>query len=240
MRRVILIKTYRIIHGDAYQEIKKIPDNSIDLILTDPPYDIPISKKKIEGTAMTKSYMSLMQELTNAGITNSIDYNILNDFVRVMKTINIYIWCNKKQIPYYLDFFVNKHMCKYEILVWIKSNPIPCYGNNYLNDKEYCLYFRKNKKIHTTYDSGHTYWITPTNKKDKKMYGHPTIKPQAIIEDLILNSSDIGDIVFDPFLGSGTTAAASLKLGRRCIGIESNLNYYSISEKRVAQVELMN
>ena len=69
-----------------------------------------------------------------------------------------------------------------------------------MNDKEYCLYFRKGISLHTTYQTGKTYWITPTNVKDKKLYGHPTIKPIDIIKTLIQNSSAPGDVVFDCFL----------------------------------------
>ena len=102
-------------------------------------------------------------------------------------------------------------------------------------DKEYCLYFRKGADLHTTYERGHTYWITPTNTKDKRKYGHPTVKPQEIIENLILNSSHEGEVVLDPFSGSGTTGAAAIKHGRNYIGIEANKQYYEISVDRLTQ-----
>ena len=125
---------------------------------------------------------------------------------------------------------------EFQMLVWIKTNPIPACGRNYLNDKEYCLYFRKSARLHTTYQRGHTYWITPTNKKDKMLYGHPTVKPQAIIEDLVLNSSEEGDMILDPFSGSGTTGAAAAKLNRSFIGFEKNEIYYDVSLQRINQL----
>lgn len=221
-----------MILGNAYDEIKKIPDKSIDLIITDPPYEIDYKSSKHSGS-ISKSFLNLMNELDDAGITCGIDYDILNDFVRVLKTINIYIWCNRKQILPYLKFFVDKHECCYDILVWIKTNPIPTCGKNYLNDKEYCLYFRKGAKLHTSYQSGHTYWITPINVKDKHLYDHPTVKPQAIIEDLVLNSSEKGDMILDPFAGSGTTGAAAKRLGRNFTGFEIKQRYYQTSTNRI-------
>ena len=230
------MKDMRLILGNAYEEIKKLPDKSVDLIITDPPYDIDTKYTSCMRNDIGKSYHSIIRELSADDLTSGIELSILDDFLRVLKTVNIYIWCNRRQIIPYLDFFVKEHGCNYDILVWIKTNPIPGCGRNYLNDKEYCLYFRKSARLHTTYQRGHTYWITPTNKKDKILYGHPTVKPQAIIEDLVLNSSEEGDVILDPFSGSGTTGAAAAKLNRSFIGFEKNEIYYDVSLQRINQL----
>ena len=222
------VKLNSIILGDAYEIIKKIDSNSIDLIVTDPPYLISSGNGRI-----SKQMLKLTNELQNSDVANGIKLDILDEFMRIMKKPNIYIWCNKKQILPYLDYFVGIHKCSFEILTWIKTNPIPTCGRNYMNDKEYCLYFRKGISLHTTYQTGKTYWITPTNVKDKKLYGHPTIKPIDIIKTLIQNSSAPGDVVFDCFLGSGTTAVASKELERNYIGIEKNSDYYEITLQRL-------
>ena len=176
----------RLILGNAYEEIKKLPDKSVDLIITDPPYDIDTKYTSCVRNGIGKSYHSVIRELSADDLTSGIELSILDDFLRVLKTVNVYIWCNRRQIIPYLDFFVKKHGCHYDILVWIKTNPIPGCGKNYLNDKEYCLYFRKSAQLHTTYQRGHTYWITPTNKKDKMLYGHPTVKPIRRIDSMRL------------------------------------------------------
>lgn len=217
--------------GDAYKEVKKIDDHVIDLILIDPPY--LISKSKEGKGRITKSLNKLTNELSSKGLDQGIDLSILDEFIRIMKRPNIYIWCNKKQIFDYLNFFVKKHQCSFEILTWIKSNPIPVCGKNYLNDKEYCLYFRKGVGLHTTYESAKTYWITSTNVADKKKYGHPTIKPLSIIETLIKNSTLPGDLILDCFLGSGTTTLAAAKLDRKYIGIECDAEYFEIAKERM-------
>ena len=230
------MENMRLILGNAYEEIKKLPDKSVDLIITDPPYNIDTKYTSCMRNDIGKSYHSVIRELSADDLTSGVELSILDDFLRVLKTVNIYIWCNRRQIIPYLDFFVKKHGCHYDILVWIKTNLIPACGRNYLNDKEYCLYFRKSAQLHTTYQRGHTYWITPTNKKDKMLYGHPTVKPQAIIEDLVLNSSEEGDVILDPFSGSGTTGAAAAKLNRSFIGFEKNEIYYDVSLQRINQL----
>ena len=213
-----------------------IPDQSIDLIITDPPYEIAINKGTPSQGSLSRNINNLCSELADANIVNGIDESILDEFMRIMKKPNIYIWCNKKQVLMYLNYFVTKQQCKFEILCWYKTNPIPLCGGNYLNDKEFCLYFRKGVKLHTTYQNAKTYWISKANVTDKKLYDHPTIKPLDIIECLVLNSSAEGDIVFDCFLGSGTTAVAALKHNRKYIGIEMNEKYIETAEMRIASI----
>lgn len=110
--------------------------------------------------------------------------------MRVMRKPNMYIFCNARQIPQYIDFFVNQHKCSFDILVWIKDNPVPTYSNKYLTDKEYILYFRKGGYCNPqNYESARSWFMCPLNQKDKDLYKHPTIKPLQIIERLVVNSS---------------------------------------------------
>ena len=185
--------------GDSYELIKDIPDNSIDLIIIDPPY-------LIENTnGGTKSYLgksirNMNEEIEKKELTKGINISICEELIRIQKKINIYIWCNCKQIPEYLDFFYKKHNCKFEILIWNKTNAIPLYSNKYMNDKEYCLYFRKNGYCAPqSYNDAKTVFFNLINIKDKEKYKHPTIKPLSIIKTLIKNSSKKGDIVLDCF-----------------------------------------
>lgn len=173
----------KIINGDAYELIKNIPDKSVDLIVTDPPYDF--------GTASFGSMAKKMPYTSEfKNFVTGFDLSILNEMKRVMKRTNIYLWCNKDQIKPYLDFFLG---CNFEVIIWGKSNPPPFVGGHYLKDKEYCLYFwEQGVKNHITCERGRTVYMSKTNVEDKKSYGHPTIKPLPIIENLILNSSDQG------------------------------------------------
>lgn len=121
------------------------------------------------------------------------------------------------------------------MLIWNKTNVPPFYNNKYLNDKEYILHFHKGVICHPkNYQNAKTVYISPTNKKDKALYGHPTIKPLGIVKTLVENSSYEGDTVLDPFMGSGTTAVAAKQLNRNYIGFEINKEFYEASQKRLA------
>ena len=226
----------QIVNGDCYSVIKEIPNDSIDLIIIDPPYQLSKSTTLKSDNNLSKSMVNLYKEFNSADVMNGISLNLLDELTRVMKRPNIYIWCNKKQILDYLQYFVGIHKCSFEIMVWIKSNPIPLCGRNYINDKEFCLYFRKGIPLTTTYETGKTYWISQTNKKDKVLYNHPTVKPEFIIEMLIGNSSKENDVVLDCFLGSGTTSAVAKRMKRNYIGIEKDPVFYQTAVDRVNSI----
>lgn len=107
-------------------------------------------------------------------------------------------------------------------------------NNTYANDTEYCIMAReKGCKLYGDYNSKKKYWITTTNKDDKDLYKHPTIKPLDIIRTLITNSTQPNDIVLDCFCGSGTTCVAAKELGRRYIGMEIDKEYWKIANDRL-------
>lgn len=180
-----------------------------------------------------------MRDLVDANIDKGYDVNEFNtEFIRVMKNINIYIWCNKVQIPEYFNFYVDKHKCKFDILRWEKTNALPTYSNKYLSDTEFCLYFRKGGMCKpNTYEDAKTYYSAPINAKDKKKWGHPTIKPLDFTQKLIRNSSNEGDIILDPFMGSGTTCVAAKLENRQFIGIEIDKEYFNIAKERITKGE---
>lgn len=84
-----------------------------------------------------------------------------------------------------------------------------------------------------SFDTKFTYYVSPLNAKDKKLYKHPTVKPLNIIKNFVINSSNENDIVLDPFMGSGTTPVASKELNRHYIGFEINQAYYNIAKERL-------
>ena len=174
--------------GDAYELIKQVPDKSVDLIVTDPPYEIKGIGDKPTGVYRGREKTASLEIKENA-IVDGFDLKILEEFVRVMKKINIYLWCNKEQIYDYLTFFVKERGCNWEMIVWTKNDPAPFCGVHYLKDKEYCLYFwETGVKLNIPYERGKTFFVTNVNKADKEKYNHPTIKPEEIIENLIRNS----------------------------------------------------
>ena len=231
----------KIYNEDCLLGIKKIPDNSVDLVIIDPPYSICTKGGKKGNTKIAKNIKALEKELIVNDLVDGYDLSILDELVRVMKTINIYIWCNGRQIPTYIKYFVEQLECKLEILIWGKTNPMPLYSNKYMGDKEYCLYFRKNGYcMPADYEAAKTIFYEPINIIDKNKWNHPTIKPLKIFEKLIKNSSNENDLILDCFSGSGTTAVACHNLNRRFICIEKDYDYWKASVERleIAQAQM--
>lgn len=128
-----------IYNEDCYKAIKEIPDKSIDCIYTDIPYLITHGGS---GSSPLSLRINKIAEVDLVDIKDGIDFSILKEFIRIMKKINIFIWCSKMQI-FDIGNFFNQYGCNYEILVWCKDNPTPATNNVWLPDIEYCLYFRE-------------------------------------------------------------------------------------------------
>ena len=244
--------------GDSYELIKDIPDKSIDLIVTDPPYEYTTgggagcfgTKNRTYHQEYYKVAKNTCKQYKNEGqkrvwedkmksreeikhISSGFDYGLLEELDRIMKKINIYIWCSKHQVEPLLKHYLDKN-CNIEILTWHKNNPLPTMNNTYANDTEYCIFARESGvQLNGNYETKKKYYVTNINKADKDKFKHPTIKPIMIIKNLILNSSKDADIVLDCFSGSGTTCVAAKELGRKFIGIEIDPEYHKISLDRL-------
>ncbi len=221
--------------GDCMEIMKTIEDKSIDLVITDPPYKIETSG----GGLYTQADKQYVKELNS--MKDGFSEDVLDELCRIMKKINIYFFCSQKQIIPLLDYFVKKKKCNWNLLTWHKTNPVPACGNKYLTDTEFILFFReKGVKVYGNYNTKFTYYVTPLNQKDKKKYGHPTIKPQEILLNLVTNSSQEGDTVCDPFMGSGSTGVACKSLNRDFVGIEVDNNWYQIAQNRINEETIQN
>lgn len=215
-------------NGDCMEYMKNIPDKSIDLVITDPPYDL-----KTSGAGMYKQerrrYVKSLEQMSNG-----FSPDVLDELCRVMKKINIYLFCSQKQIVPLLDYFVKQRKCNYNIISWHKTNPVPACSNKYLTDTEFILFFRETGvRVYGEYATKRTWYATPLNKADKDKYNHPTVKPLEILENLVVNSSNDGDIVLDPFMGSGSTGEACVRHNRGFIGIEIVKEYFDTATRRV-------
>lgn len=221
-----------LLNRDFYEVLPKIAP--IDFVLTDPPYDFmsggtggafgdrPFKKEILKSHGSTKS---LDEQVDFTPFFNKKLYN---------KGINGAIFCTQKSLGTLITL-AEKGDLVYQILIWHKTNPIPYVNNTYLSDIEFIFVFRE-KNIVPMYGEFHTLsrvYQSTTNTKDKKLYGHPTIKPMPLIEKLIMNHTKEGDVILDPFLGSGTTAVCAEKMGRGCIGIEKDEEYFKIAEQRI-------
>ncbi len=224
-------ETDHIYCEDSYTAIKELPDKCIDCIYTDIPYFY------INGSGGNSELSKRIDSNINTGlkdIKDGINFDILNEFIRTMKKINIFIWCSKLQILDIMKFFIEKHNCFFEILTWNKINLTPATMNTWLPDIEYCLYFReKGVPLNDGYELKSKWYDSPINKKDKDKFEHPTIKPLALVKRHILHTTQPNDIVADFFMGSGTTCVASKDTGRHYIGFEIEPKWFKIAQDRL-------
>jgi site-specific DNA-methyltransferase (adenine-specific) len=228
-----MLEINKIHLGDSYELIKRIPDKSIDLIYTDIPYDIRGGK----GGGFMEKRIGRIRNEELKGLDSGINFAIYDEFIRVLKEVNIFIWLNKYQIQETLNYFLGKYDLTFELLTWNKINPIPMTSNVWLSDIEYCLYFRsRGVKLNDGYELKSKWHTSPINMDDKNEFGHPTIKPLELVKRHILHTSKPNDIVLDPFMGSGTTAVASKELGRQYVGMEIEPKWHKIAEDRIKGV----
>ena len=217
--------------GDAYELIKQVPDNSVDCVYTDIPY------LYVSGGAgkskLSKRIQKTKESMLENNIYNGVNYTILDDIIRVSKKVNVFIWVSKLQVYPVLKYFVEKGY-SYNILTWNKTNPTPATNNSWLPDIEYCLVFREaGLGLNNGYHLKSKWFTSPINKTDKDNYLHPTIKPLELVKRHIEHATQLGDVILDPFLGSGTTAVASKELGRQYIGFEIDEEFYDIAKNRL-------
>lgn len=214
--------------GDCLELMKSIPDEYVDLVVTDPPYVIETTGSGIYKQA-DKQYVKELNSMKD-GFSESV----LDELCRVMKKINVYFFCSQKQIIPLLDYFVKRKKCNYNLLTWHKTNPVPACGNKYLTDTEFILFFReKGVRVEGEFKTKFTYYVTALNQSDKKKYKHPTIKPVNILTNLVVNSCPENGVVLDPFMGSGSTGVACVSTGRRFIGMELDRGYFETAQKRI-------
>jgi len=221
----------QIYNEDSYKAIKNIPDKSVDCIYTDIPYLI------VSGGAGKSDLSKRIKKVNDEylkNINNGIDYSIFDDFVRISKKINIFIWCSKMQILDIMNYFATRENVNYEILIWCKTNPTPSTNNTWLPNVEYCLYFReKGVKLNDGYNLKSKYYVSPINTYDKKIFDHPTIKPLECVKNHLLHATQENDVIADFFLGSGTTAVACKEINRKFIGFENDEKYFKTAKDRL-------
>lgn len=229
---IIHIEPNTIYNGDCLAGMKRIPDNSIDLVVTDPPYIMNKTSGSPTGCSMKEKWQgNLKAGDKTANIINTIKFkDWLPDVYRVLKNdSHCYIWVNDKNLS---DLQIEAEKVGFRlhnILVWKKNNCTP--NRWYMKNCEFILFLHKGKSFPiNNLGDNQLYECQNINGKDKL---HPTQKPLEYTERLILNSSKKGDMVFDPFMGSGTTAVAAINTKRNYIGFELDTTYCDIANKRI-------
>lgn len=232
---VVSVLEQEIVLGDALEHLKHIADSSIDLVVTDPPY-----KVTARGNAGNSGGM-FQKELNKKGKIFTHNNVTVQDFAlelfRVLKEqTHCYVMCNQTNLQSYLNELTKVGFKVTRVLVWDKGNKI----NNqfYMGQVEFIIFCRKGKAKRVN-DCGISELIAIPNKKTKRRDGtnfHDTEKPVALMQLLIEQSSNIGDLVLDPFIGIGATAVACMKSNRKFIGFEIDEEYYTIAQGRLAKL----
>lgn len=223
--------------GDCLEILKTIDDESIDLIVTDPPYKIT---SRGSGGSMGGYWVSKIAMSGNIFENNDIsckDY--LPEFYRVLKDrTHCYVMCNNINLVEMIQTGIDCGFSFVKCLIWQKPNAI-C-GRYYMNCFEYIILFRKggDRSIN---NCGTPDILNVDLKKLKDDQGHnlhDTEKPVRLMEILIENSTDKGQLVLDPFMGIGASGVASKNLKRDFIGIEIDEKYFNIAKQRINEEEL--
>jgi len=233
-------KRYDLSLDDFFCRVKRMEDDSVDLIFTDPPYNLsPYST----GNMKFDWRKDINNNLAKWDQVEFKPADVLDDFRRILKpTGNIFAFCSYNLVGEWHKAF-DPVFDTFQFFVWHKTNPVPKIRKaGFLNSCELivCCWnrghkwnFGRQRDMHNHLDSpicmGKERWRDPT---------HPTQKPVKLLKHLISIATDPGDVVFDPFMGVGSTGVAALELERRFIGIEIDERYYKAAEKRMAELPM--
>ena len=219
----------KLLQGDCLELMKDIPDGSVDLVVTDPPY-----KFENQGGGFYAKYASTrrtyLNDLKNINCCEFDPIVFLDTLRPKLKKFYGYFFCNKSLLVPYIQYAID-HKCSYDVLVMAKSNPIPSFNNHHLNDLEYIVMMREKGSFfshHKNFDDFRKFFMTNCSKGV-----HPAQKPVELLERFIRVSSTENDIVLDPFMGSGSCCISAINTNRSFIGIELDKNYFDIAEKRI-------
>lgn len=216
--------TYELHHGDCLELMKDIPDGSVDMILTDIPYGV-----------VNRSDNGLRNLNKEKADIFDLDMNkMLEEFYRVSRG-QIVIFCGKEQFSSIYEFFANQKGTTRPI-IWHKSNPSPMNGQYvYLSGVELAVWFKpKGRKVFNAHCKN-TVFKHPNGSRKI----HPTQKNVDLFEELIIDNTNENEIVFDPFMGSGTTGVACLNTNRKFIGIELDEHYFNLAKERIENHEVI-
>lgn len=231
-----------LINGDCLEALRSIDGDSVDLILTDPPYNLGLFMKE-----RATNLKALRDNYFGAAGWDNLEYDQWNESMdsffdeaaRVMKPGgSMVVFMAVIKVESIIAQAV-KHGFYYKTTgTWHKQNPMPRNMNlHFVNSTESWIYFTYGARVGTFNNEGkvvHDYFESPVTPKSERRYGkHPTQKPIALMDFFVEKLSNPGDLVLDPFMGSGSSGVSAIRNGRRFIGIELEETYYDIATNRI-------
>ena len=242
----------RIINGESLEVLKKIPSKTFDLVFADPPYNMQIGEKlKRPDNSKVDGVNDKWDQFLNFKHYDDFSKEWLKECKRILKD-NGSMWVIG---TYHNIFRLGYHIqnLNYWILndvIWRKNNPMPNFkGTRFTNAHETLIWASKSKKSKYTFNyqslkclnddlQMRSDWTLPIcngkerlKKNGKKI--HSTQKPEALLHRIILATTNKGDLICDPFLGTGTSAVVAKKLGRKYFGIEKDKKYFNAANNRI-------
>lgn len=241
----IMEKAFQIYNMNCMSAMKKIPDDTVDLVLTDPPYNLGLFMKKRATNlkAMRENYFGAAgwDDLEFEEWEKEMD-SLFGELSRIIKPKGSVIMFMSIIKVESIIRLAEKHGFYYKTTgIWHKRNPMPRNMNlHFINSTEAWLYFTYKSHTGTFNNEGraiHDFIETSVTPSSERKHGkHPTQKPLQLLEHFIKLLSNDGDVVFDPFSGSGSTGVAALLHGRNFIGSEVNEEYCNNSIKRLEEI----
>lgn len=245
----------QILQGDCIDVLNSLPEKSVDLIFADPPYNLQLKNDLFRpDLSKVDAVNNGWDKFSSFSKYDEFTSNWLRAAKRVLKDSGT-IWVIGSYHNIYrvgavmqdLDFWILNDV------VWLKTNPMPNFrGVRFTNAHETLLWAQKEQGAKYTFNHKamkalnddlqmRSDWVIPitTGKERLKTNGtkaHPTQKPEALLYRVLLSSTNPGDVVLDPFFGSGTTGAVAKMLGRNFIGIERDKKYIKVAQKRIAAI----
>ena len=245
-----------ILSGDCIDIMRDLPENSIDMIFADPPYNLQLAgelhrpnNSRVDGVEESWDKFDGFAEY------DTFTRDWLSAARRLLKPDGT-IWVIGTYHNIYRVGAMMQNLGYWTLndVVWVKTNPMPNFrGRRFTNAHETLLWCAKSKDSRYTFNyeamkalnddlQMRSDWLLPLcigQERLKDANGnkaHPTQKPEALLYRAILAATDPGEIVLDPFFGTGTSGAVAKKLGRRYIGIERNPDYIAAAERRLATI----
>ena len=221
--------------GDSRELIKRVPDNFVDFILTDPPYNIG---KHSTGNIPLPGRTPMNNDVAAWDWIDFHPEEWVDEFLRVLKpTGNLFVFTSYNQLGRWYDCLDSRFDTS-QFMIWHKTNPAPkIFKAGFLNSCEmiFCCWnkghvwnFISQQEMHNFIES--PICMRPERLSDPK---HPAQKPTSVLKKLITIASDESGVVFDPFMGVGSTGVAALGLRRRFIGFEINEVYFNAAKERI-------
>lgn len=235
---------------DAIEFLRHIDDESVDLVLTDPPYNISEGTVPVYDTRYKRRWhresrkIHLNEEWDKFTDEEFLEmmFSLIDEVYRILKKSGTFIcFTSDKYLSFLRSYIIGKGMVYRQTCIWVKSNPVPQMRKvKFMHATE--LFFTANKEKHHDsfrWENGHrcnVFYHPIVGGKERTP--HPTQKPLWLMRELIRYYTRAGDLVVDPFAGSGTTLVASKQLGRNFVGCDISEEYVEIARERLSQKTL--